>query len=514
MTQTLIGIDSTGTGCLKITKGNLDPITTPDSDAGAFLYNSKFSVNPTINSYTREPFRGGEYNYPLGSSPQTATFRSWQRNTSFAVNDVFYTRFNFPSLNYDFPLFSVLQRSVADGYYDFGGVITTTNGYQNTGIRTATKPHRVNGVFGWKQNAQLNSIYQADLTYSNVLDFVNTYDASEGSSSIYSYLTNDLLIWNLPGDGAGIIDAPALSPVPGMKAISLTSAGLRVAKPGYDVDTAVGTQLAFDSSRSTSKIVAAGDIDIPSGFSTYTLPTFVPDTTICEINFYQGSQVFYPTNPRETPIGARWKVQGNQILFSNANEACRARFMVIAFDDTPPTSGNNNVLRQFTENGQNVVQFLRPGAGDNPSFADIVIDSRYPAIRLLSQGYIGVGDGAQVHTVGIDTTSFYPIVRYMTVHSGYGGVAGGTNGFSKRVCPPITAKIRRAAASGGTGWFDAGDSTYSVINSNSVQFYTFRGSPVLTYFATSNDYQNGKVTNDPIQGQIEGIRYYIFGIPK
>lgn len=514
MTQTLIGMDSTGTACLKITKGTLDPITTPDSDSGAFLYNSKFSVNPTINSYTRQPFRSGEYNYPPGTPTANATFRSWQRNGSLAVNDIFYTRGYFPNLNYNFPLFSLLQRNVNDGYYEFGGAILTTNGYQQTGTRVATKPYRNNGVFGWKQNAQLNSVSGADVTYANVLDFVNTYDASGGSSSIYSYLTNDLLVWNLPGDESGITDAPALNPVPGMKAISISSSGLRVAKPGYDVDSASGTQLAFDSSLSTAKIVAAGDIYVPLGNSAHTLPVAVPDSTVCEIDFYQGGQVFYPTNPRETPLGARWKVQGNQILFSNSTEPCQARFMVVAFDDSPQTSGDNNVLRQFEANGENVVQFLRPGASANPSFADIVIDSRYPAIRLLSNGYIGVGNGAQVHTIGIDTTNFYPIVRYMTVHSGYGGVSGGTNRFDKRVSPPITAKIRRSAAQGGTGWFDAGDSTYSVINSGSVQFYTFRGNPIRTYFATSNDYQNGNVTNDMIQGQIEGIRYYIFGIPK
>ncbi|MCZ7886058.1 hypothetical protein [Agrobacterium salinitolerans] len=511
MTQLHIGLDYEGVGSVKITKGAYDPGMTNDGTLGAFLYNSKFAIQAKIAGRDTQPYRDGDYNYPPGASNDNFTMRSWRYPSTVVQNRVFYRAAYFPGLNYTLPLFEVLVRRITDNYYVNARSILSSYGHESRGERIATvMPLNDQSDFGWKLNNRtiVDNNYR---TFGDLLQLSNIFAAV--SSGNYNYLTNELLVWNLPGDEAGIVDAQPLPPNPEHFAVNLDSSGLRVAKPGYNVDTAFGTQLAFDSSNRPTKIVAADDIVVPSGGSEYALPMAVPDGTMCIVNFYTGSTVIYPANPHDAPSGADWRIAGDRLYFSNPNGACRARFMVVAYDQTPQTAGNNDVFRMFTANGEDVIQFLRPGAGDPPAFADIIVDSRWPAISLLAQGYFGVGSGAQNTAIPIDTTNFYPIVRYMTVHSGYGGQNGGDESYSKMIRPPITARYRLNHPSLGFTWRDSGDSSFVTIQPNAAVFTTFSGNPA---YARLIDNGGGSYTvayNYP-SSPVIGIRYYIFGIPK
>lgn len=511
MIQLHIGLDYEGVGSVKITKGAYDPGMTHDSTLGAFLYNSKFAVQAQISGRDTQPFRDGEYNYPPGSSVDNFTMRSWRYPSGISQNRVFYRAAYFPGLNYTLPLFDVLVRRITDNYYINARSILSTYGYESRGERIATvMPLNDQSDFGWKLNNRtiVDNNYR---TIGDILALSNMFGPV--NSGNYNYLTNELVVWNLPGDEAGIVDAQPLPPNPEHFAVNLDSSGLKVAKPGYNVDTAFGTQLAFDSSNRPTKIVAADDIVVPSGGSEYVLPMAVPDGTMCIVNFYTGSTIVYPANPHEAPSGADWRIAGDRLYFSNPNGACRARFMVVAFDQTPQTAGNNDVFRMFQENGEDVIQFLRPGAGDPPAFADIVIDSRWPAISMLAQGYFSVGGGAQNTAIPIDTTNFYPIVRYMTVHSAYAGEIGGDNSYSKMIRPPITAKHRVRHPTVGFGWRDSGDSSYVTIQPNAAVFSTFAGAAAYAR-VINNGGGSYSVSQTYPSSPVIGIRYYIFGIPK
>ncbi|CUX57301.1 MULTISPECIES: hypothetical protein [Agrobacterium] len=511
MTQLHIGLDYEGVGSVKITKGAYDPGMTHDNTLGAFLYNSKFAIQAKIAGRDTQPYRDGDYNYPPGASNDNFTMRSWRYPSTVVQNRVFYRAAYFPGLNYTLPLFEVLVRRITDNYYVNARSILSSYGHESRGERIATvMPLNDQSDFGWKLNNRtiVDNNYR---TFGDLLQLSNIFAAVNTGN--YNYLTNELLVWNLPGDEAGIVDAQPLPPNPEHFAVNLDSTGLKVAKPGYNVDTAFGTQLAFDSSNRPTKIVAADDIVVPSGGSEYALPMAVPDGTMCIVNFYTGSTVIYPANPHDAPSGADWRIAGDRLYFSNPNGACRARFMVVAYDQTPPTAGNNDVFRMFTANGEDVIQFLRPGAGDPPAFADIIVDSRWPAISLLAQGYFGVGGGTQNTAIPIDTTNFYPIVRYMTVHSGYGGQNGGDESYSKMIRPPITARYRLNHPSLGFTWRDSGDSSFVTIQPNAAVFTTFSGNPA---YARLIDNGGGSYTvayNYP-SSPVIGIRYYIFGIPK
>lgn len=511
MIQLHIGLDYEGVGSVKISKGAYDPGMTHDNTLGAFLYNSKFAIQAKIAGRDTQPYRDGDYNYPPGASNDNFTMRSWRYPSTVVQNRVFYRAAYFPGLNYTLPLFEVLVRRVTDNYYVNARSILSTYGHESRGERIATvMPLNDQSDFGWKLNNRtlVDNNYR---TFGDLLQLSNIFAAV--NSGNYNYLTNELLVWNLPGDEAGIVDAQPLPPNPEHFAVNLDSSGLRVAKPGYNVDTAFGTQLAFDSVNRPTKIVAADDIYVPPGGSEYALPMAVPDGTMCIVNFYTGSTIVYPANPHDAPSGADWRIAGDRLYFSNPNGGCRARFMVVAYDQTPPTAGNNDVYRMFTVNGEDVVQFLRPGAGDPPAFADIVIDSRWPAISLLAHGYFGVGNGAQNTAIPIDSTNFYPIVRYMTVHSGYGGQNGGDESYSKMIRPPITARYRLNHPNLGFTWRDSGDSSFVTIQPNAAVFTTFSGAPAYARLI-NNGGGNYTVAYNYPSSPVIGIRYYIFGIPK
>jgi|GEM_PF-3414435 len=190
--------------------------------------------------------------------------------------------------------------------------------------------------------------------------------------------------------------------------------------------------------------------------------------------------------------------------------ACRARFIIYANSTEAPTSGDNDVLRQFNDGSQDVFQILRPGAADPPNFSDIVIDSRWPCIQILAEGYIPVGTGELTHTINFDGTGCFPMVKYMTVH-GAGSGGNPVASWTKRVRPPVM----NVCANFKSGWFGnvGGDATYCALTANQAVFHTFRGNPIERWYADAEAWDKNQVSVSYDTNPILGIRYYILGIP-
>ncbi len=75
--------------------------------------------------------------------------------------------------------------------------------------------------------------------------------------------------------------------------------------------------------------------------------------------------------------------------------------------------------------------------------------------------------------------------------------------------PAYVSKLAQAAS---IQPYDAGDSTYCILTANQAQFKTFRGNPVNgRYTSASNFPNNPTYVYDP--APIEGLRYFIFGVP-
>lgn len=490
MTRTLIGKDYAGVGCVKITKGSFDPATTLDSERAKFLFNSKWAQDVKVQGI-RAGWSGQARGY------YGAGWDYWSSGTSL---DIVQKSIFGSGLPYDFPLF---DRYSLDGSGNYSSRQTIIQNAGNLNETTAWRILPSGQPVSW---TAAGSVYQFSGSFAETVTTTQPNVMCESNQRV--------MVWRLPGDNTAIENGSALSPVAGHAQVLINPSTLKVSKPGFNAYTASGTELAFDSSNIPAKIVAAGDVFLPTGTTVIELGYSVPELSVVDAHFYRdGQAIHYPAEPLSQVLGAVYRLSGTQLIFTNGNAGVRARYIVVAASTDGPTSGTNNVLRQFDAGGQNVVQFLRPGASASPTFADIVLDSRWPAMQILGEGYIAVGSGAQTHSISYDATGMFPFVKFVTVHGG-GSLTTGTfsHSFSKMIRPPQMTVWRWAGPAGNAPSPDyyGGDTCYVTYGETGATFYTFRGNPIYQ----SRTVTGGTSTVNTLwdSAEIQGIRYYVFGI--
>lgn len=506
MTRTLIGLDSTGAACVKITKGTYSPVTTADSLRDRFHFSSKWKdimSTPAIELATLVGGTSLTYDFqPSGASSGSATrVRVAEGSGGSRTTWYFYRTTRFPQIRYAMPMTDFKYRN-ADGRFDGESQIDYRFGSDGPlGVRGGyvTFKYQERGI--WCQN------FDVGFSWGSPIGTVTmTYGSYKGMISA-DFAGGDMMVivWNLPGNNVPL-DGPTTTPSPdGKLAVQISSDQCRVAKPGFDVRTATPAQLAFDATGRPLSVVAAADIALPVGTTFYDTGVTLPENTVAEVQLYVGSSIFYPGSPRdENNFTATYWFDGTRIYFQNSTAACRARFIVFAADALGPTTGSNRVLRHFTEGGEDVVQFLRPGASIPPRFSDIIIDSRRPVIQILDDGYLSVPatDGYS-QSVSFDATGFFPLVKFTTVHGAQGGTS---QTWSAAVKAPIVKRLLPVIVSGQNQ--NAGDSAHCIYTSTTATFYTNRGKPVRRYWNSSGVMQFEYDTNPII-----GIRYFVLGIP-
>lgn len=496
MPRTMIGVDSTGAGCIKIMKVNTDnPRTTADTARSKFLYNSKLEQAQVSDVELQDLLAStGNVFTPSGSTNATFTKKTETDDSFGRGTRYYYRKSHFPNNFYNMPLFDYKSKRESDGKFQQHVVQRRYSGkyYQDNGGYYSTlfgSPHG-SGMRWFKDYvvAGLGTINYGTTSY------VQNRDPDDYNP--FNMIASRLVLWNLPGDSSAILSPPT-TPTAGKKAVKITSAALKIAKPGYDVDTATASQLAFDSSRRPAKIIAAADVSLPTGDSFYETGITLPDNVVADVSFYSGTTIRYPST-----FGAVYWFDGTKIRFTNGTgSAGRARFMIYLEDDSAPSSGSNKVLREFNDGTVDVVQFLRPGSATTPRFSDIVIDSRWPAVQLMDEGYFTVANGQlQTDIVVPNTSGMFLMVKYCTVH-------GAGSDWSASIKLPFIKKFVLNYSSAN----HAGDSTYADIVGSTVTFNTFKGAPGDYY----NDGDNpGTMVTESVPDPIIGIRYYIFGIPS
>jgi len=520
MTQTLIGFDYAGVPCVKITKGDIDPANEPDSNVGSFLYNSKWAKDYKIAGIDLIPQVGSTTFYPSGAGLSNYT-KYAIRNTSAKADtqQTYFRSGHFPDLNYAIPLVDIKARRITNDRFVSGQLQRLIYGPELSGARRNGVWYQpAETLFGWGTGM---TVYYPSSTGSissgTVINstFRNDDDTPDGESFYYN-----LSLWDLPGNNVPITDGAPVVPIADATVIQIDNAGARVAKPGFDLNNITRpSQLAFDSARSPTKIIGSGDIACPVGVTNYDIGVTIPPNAQADVHFYSGSTIAYPMNPTGTTdqlFGAEYWFQGSLIRFNNPNSACRARFVIYANSTQAVSSGNNDVLRQFEENGENVVQLLRPGAADPPRFADIVVDSRWPCIQILAEGYIPVGTGILTHTINFNAAGCFPMVKYTTVHGagsfGQNIGAGNVDSWSARARVPF---FSRCAVRNGASWEGniCGNATWCTLTQSQAVFRTYRGQPLRLEYFTATQYTNRNPDVLYDTNPVVGIRYYILGIP-
>jgi hypothetical protein len=442
---------------------------------------------------------------PAGTG--TSNFQTFYDGYVTNIANYFIRSNSFPALEYSVPLFDIKYKDIS-GVVNYGSRVTRYFlGFNNRSALFSTPGY---GEEGWLSAFTGTGSYAFYMDQGFGTHFFNTE---------FAQTYKEFVVWNLPGNNVAI-NSPPLAPVAGQVQVEITRTACRAAKPGYDVRLATPSQLSFDSSSLPAKVVAAGDIFLPAGTTVYPLTTLAGVSIgqlRADVIVYQGGTIFYPTNPlsTETEYGADYYFSGSSLVFSNPFGAARARFIVYALDDSAPSAGDNDVWREFNDGARDVLQFLRPGAAKPPRLSDIMVDSRWPQVRILNQGYIDVSgsSGAAQWAVALNTSGLFPFVKYVTVHGGGSGVRLGnfSGTISGRVKAPYTVYGYFDTADAGKSYYTAGDSTYCQLTSTEARFFTYRGLPTRRYLSGGSNISNLVNEYDPTP--IVGIRYYILGIP-
>ncbi|SEH22520.1 hypothetical protein [Rhizobium sp. NFR12] len=506
MTRIRIGRDSTGVACVKITKGNINPYTEPDANRSSFYYNSKWPNDVKLTLTDSTPFQTGSRYVP-----SNANINNYQKVLqapyvgSAAVKDIGVRNTFFgDALTYSLPLFDVKRRRLSDGKYTellrvrregnegYGGA---EPGYFETSDR---------GQSAWwedRPDASSNSFDVIGALGAGLLYPGHSYGTADAN-----LIEKEVIVWRLPGDNTALRDAATKAPVAGQKSIEINKSYCRVAKPGYDVRTASDTQLAFDSSGRPLASIAADDINLPAGVSQYELGIAVTANTLADLFLYVDDVITFPMSRFGRALVAEYWFSGTKLYIDNKQStACRCRFVVFANDRAPLSSGSYNVIRKLSVGGENVVQFLRPGAGNPPALRDIVLDSRWPALQILAEGYQSIAavgereppggvNAGQSFSVDFNSAGFFPIIKYMTVHQ--------HRSFGKCVKFPQTLITENY---NGDKQYHQANSTYCQLSNSRATFYTFNGNPYAERY-------NDKWVFDYVPDPIVGIRYFILGI--
>jgi len=512
MPRTHIGWDSTGTACLKITKSNVDdPFDTPDADRHKFHYNSKDHKVADIAAVQLSGFvnTGGAYTY-IGNGGTSSDFSKGARGDVFSASQFYYSTFynrdNYPNLDYHCPLVDYQYRDISGKtatlkFYSYprtgGGfdIITPRGGWNFTSgdnhFTTATGYASGHLVYGFNDPDTLLGFIV------NYLSDANDVNASDNIAAV---------IWNLPGDDTPVLQDAPDTPVDGDETVLINPTEFKIAKPGFDIGTATKGQLAFSAEKNPVKVIASGDIAIAASATTSHDFGFTVDASVyVDVQYYEdGGDIYYPAGPSVNLYGGKHWVSGSTIYFENSGVACRARFIVMAVDTLGPSTGLNQPLQQFEEGGEKVVRILAPGSGSPARLSDIVVDSRWPTLPILAEGYLAVTTGtgglAQHQVVTFTNPGLLPFVKLSVLRS-YGGKLLATS--------PVVRRLRRASATINPENM-GGDTVFAKVNSAGTELTvsTYRGNVINAWNAGG-----GLTGSENTDAEVVGVRYYVFGIP-
>lgn len=345
--------------------------------------------------------------------------------------------------------------------------------------------------------------------YTGWMGHIGGNDFPQGGISIGSNGDYDIFtaLWDLPANNYPI-PTPSKEPISGQEVIRISNQMAVIARRGYTVEGSSGRERILDSTRNPPLCILSGETPtIPAGGS-----HFVPgppgvkmtDSMICDF------VVSLNDEPYTMPMCSRslfsvdedyqltYAITEGGITFYNEGRNNRIKLIYLVFgtDLSQPTTGGNFARRTIGNN----IQLKKSGSSDtDPSLNDILLDTRFPSLQVLAEGYIPIADfnenpddsyyGLKAKTINFNGTGMFVFPKVCTVFPDY-------------IRNPYYCLVKRSY----TGdWRVSNQSTISRLQANSLKIHTAKGNP--TEWGSSNwDYS----MPDPL-----GVRYYILGVtPK
>lgn len=311
--------------------------------------------------------------------------------------------------------------------------------------------------------------------------------------------------WDLPANNAPL-PFPNAAPVPGQEVVRISGSEVKVARRGLTVDTTNPRGLQINSNKAPMMCVMMGTVPIMQPGTTYYYPNTSP-IPLHETMFldpllkYDGFEYSIPpVDPSVSRSGKEcrfyYRIDPNGITFWNeGNYAVGCKFMVYATSIEGNTSGGNQVLRRVF----NDVQIKRPGSNDaNPSSNDILLDTRFPSVRILKQDWIPISAFSPANSLNNLFGTHAAIVPFEN-HAGmflFPKVVGNwpkmmAQGYYRSLRPPNVVQ-----------WRTSNYCMTTVVETNRMVIHMSPGAP--TDVRADTGFEDSMP--DPI-----GVRYYVLG---
>ncbi len=310
--------------------------------------------------------------------------------------------------------------------------------------------------------------------------------------------------WDLPANNASM-PVPGGAPVPGQEVVRISGQEVKVARRGLTVDTTDPRGLMINSDKAPMMCVMMGTVPVIQPGTTYYYPNTSP-IALHPLMFLDGilrydgyAYSIPPVDPTVSRSGREcrfyYKIDESGITFYNEGDyAVGCRFMVYATSTQAQTSGGNQVLRRVF----NDVQIKRPGSSDdNPSSNDILLDTRFPSVRILKQDWLPISAFSTANSLDPLFGTHAAVVPF-TNHAGmfiFPKVIGNwpkmmAQGYYRSLRPPNIVR-----------WSCSNYCMTTVVEENRMIIHMSPGQPTDSLATGQYTYMP-----DPI-----GARYYVFG---
>ena len=310
---------------------------------------------------------------------------------------------------------------------------------------------------------------------------------------------------DLPMDGSAY---PAVvgTPSPGKKILRCSPSGFRMAKPGFDLDSATTEQLLFSDENVPLKIIRTGTVTLaPLATAQVDLGAVYPSSILVDFQVNaQGEALFLPPMrvSEDDSLDVEYRINGQYLEFRSASSfTVEVRFFVMSADDLEPSVGTAKVLEAV--DGGFVLR--RPNTAGS-RLADVILDTRFPTMPIIAQGWVPFSAMVATDTlrygthraiVSYDAKGYKPYIlaRLVRRHK--------TN-TNQHIFRDFSAKKPNRYG------FLAASSFCALIKSDEVWFYCSDGTRAEdVYYEGSNPFPTHFTTTyEPV-----GIRYYIFAVP-
>lgn len=522
---------------LKIMRDDADdPLTTPNTNYGKFLFNSEvqklgyidriIKVEADFTTYPPGPsaLSPNRYYLPSGSNAYTADVAiisysgggyNWQ---VWMFREAYFGKDFFPLVEVRYPKYG------APNTFNGPSVDTLTGDVSNRGYTSA---HARDFVLGNDLYSEgIHRAYNIRLIGSDdgyrVPAYVGVFVGNSPNRSPFALMT----VFNLPDKNVAIPDNSG-APTSGDEVIRIDSAGgglCRVALPGHDITDPDPENYILHEDKIPVKIIKCGEADVDQG-TTISIPCPLPLTPYTYMDFHvkrkSDSEWWQPpyfvgtSEAQSLSFEYTVDTDDDEIVITNtSNSDLTIRYAICGTSEDSPTSGGSRILLKGNDGAQDYVQIKRPGSSDAaPNLNDIMIDTRLSYLPILAEGFLSYPDdfpnaltGSERHkgerwaTVNFaNPDGMLPLVKV-------GAVFAGSDSFTGEYNPVTVWNRHDVRVTSDPNWNGraSGGSVWANIKQTSVDFYSGGTNPYWTPTINITSYPSTML----------GLRYYIFGIPQ